>query len=148
MKRHLTEFWRRGIVSFGFGPVVLAVLYWILRQQGIVQMLTVEQVCIGIFSVSALAFIAGGMNFVYQIEQLPLMVAILIHGSVLYLSYLVTYLLNSWLERGTAPILVFTGIFVFGYFTIWAIIYFVIHKHTQKLNKMLSQKRKFPEETA
>lgn len=56
-----------------------------------------------------------GMNVVYQMERLPLMVAILIHGGVLYIGYLSTYLLNNWLEWGKTPIFVFSCIFVFGY---------------------------------
>ena len=101
----------------------------------------VDQVCIGIFSLSALAFIAGGMNVLYQIERLPLMVAILIHGSVLYVSYLATYLVNSWLEWGLTSILVFSGIFVVGYFAIWAVIYSIIKKNTDQINELLKQKQ-------
>ena len=87
MKKIVLDFLRRGFAACGFGPIVLAVLYLILQQSAALEMLTVNQVCIGIFSLTALAFVAGGMNAVYQIEQLPLMVAILIHGSVLYISY-------------------------------------------------------------
>lgn len=141
MKRHLLEFIRRGFAACGFGPMVLAVLYLILAHQGAVESLTVNQVCLGIFSLSALAFIAGGMNVIYQIERLPLMVAILIHGSVLYISYLVTYLLNGWLEWGSAPLLVFTYIFVLGYLAIWAVIYSVIRKKTARLNEKLKLKQ-------
>ena len=85
---------------------------------------------------------------VYQIERLPLMVAILIHGSVLYFSYLATYLLNDWLERGTTPILVFSGIFVVGYLGIWAIIYSVIRKNTKTINEKLRKKQQAAEDTA
>ena len=141
MKKNVLEFFRRGLIACGFGPIVLAIFYLILQQQGAVQILTVEQVCIGIFSLTALAFIAGGMNFVYQIEQMPLMVAIFIHGSVLYVSYLGTYLLNDWLEWGAIPILVFSGIFIFGYLMIWAIIYCIIRKRTERLNEILKQKQ-------
>ena len=141
MKRHILEFFRRGIVACGLGPIVLAILYLVLQQHADLQTLSVNQVCIGIFSLSVLAFIAGGMNFLYQIERLPLMVAILIHGSVLYFSYLGTYLLNSWLQWGIAPVLVFTGIFILGYLTIWVIIYTIIKTKTAKLNEMLKEKQ-------
>ena len=140
MKKFVLAFLRRGMVAFGFGPFVLASLYLILQHHGVVHSLTVNEVCLGIFSLSALAFVAGGMNAIYQIEQLPLMVAILIHGSVLYISYLATYLLNSWLEWGMMPILVFSGIFIFGYLAIWAVIYVIIRKRTAKLNRLISQK--------
>jgi uncharacterized protein YacL len=141
MKQALLNFIRRGAISCGLGPIVLAILYLILHRQANMDVLTVEQVCIGIFSISALAFIAGGMNAIYQIERLPLMVAILIHGCVLYISYLITYLVNDWLEFGGAPILVFSAIFVIGYLAIWAVIYTVIQKRTAKINELLKQKQ-------
>ena len=140
MIKHIFDFIRRGLVAWGLGPIILAVLYLILRQQGVLETLSVSQVCIGILSLSALAFIAGGMNALYQIEQLPLMMAILIHGGVLYLSYLARYLVNGWLDWGIAPILVFTGIFVVGYFVIWAIIYWIIKKNTDQINEMMEKK--------
>ena len=141
MKRYILDFVRRGVTACGFGPLILAVIYLNLRQNGIVQMLTVEEVCLGIFTLSALAFIAGGMNFLYQIERLPLMVAILIHGGVLYAAYLATYLVNGWLEKGVVQILVFSGIFVLGYLAIWAVIYAIIRHRTAQLNAMLKEKR-------
>ena len=140
MKKHMLDFIRRGLTAWGLGPVILAVLYLILQQKGVLETLSVSQVCTGIRSLSALAFIAGGMNALYQIEQLPLMMAILIHGGVLYLSYLATYLVNGWLEWGIAPILVFSGIFVVGYFIIWAIIYWIIKKNTDQINEMMEKK--------
>ena len=141
MKKIVSEFFRRGLVACGFGPIVLAILYLILQRQAVLESLTVNEVCLGIVSLSVLAFIAGGMNVVYQIERLPLMVAILIHGVVLYISYLGTYLLNDWLEWGTIPILVFSVIFIVGYLAIWAIIYSIIKKRTEKLNVILKQKQ-------
>ena len=145
MKKIILEFFRRGLMTFGFGPLVLAVLYLILQAQGLVGEITVKQMSIGIFSLSALAFVAGGMNVIYQIERLPLMVAILIHGGTLYVSYLLTYLINDWLKRGMIPILVFSGIFVVGYFAIWAVIYSVIRVRTARLNEMLSKQHQTDE---
>ena len=142
MKKIVLEFIRRGLIASSFGPIVLAILYLILQNQAAVETLTVNEVCLGIFSLSALAFIAGGMNVIYQIERIPLMVAILIQGVVLYISYLGTYLLNDWLEWGTIPILVFSGIFIVGYGVIWVIIYSKIKKRTERLNMILKQKQK------
>lgn len=144
MKNNIAEFFRRGLIACGFGPLILALLYLILQHCGALQTLTVNQVCIGIFSLSALAFIAGGMNVIYQVEQMPLMLAILIHGCVLYVSYLGTYLLNGWLEWGMTPILVFSLIFVLGYLAIWAVIYSVNKRNTAKLNEILRQKLENP----
>ena len=141
MKNNVKDFIFRGFFAGGFGPLVLAVLYLILQKNNLVQTLTVKEMSKGIFSLYILAFIAGGMNVIYQIERLPLMTAILIHGGVLYVSYLWTYLFNGWLEWGMMPILVFSGIFVLGYVIVWVIIYSVNKKRTDKLNQMLDKKR-------
>ncbi|MBQ8216819.1 MAG: DUF3021 domain-containing protein [Oscillospiraceae bacterium] len=141
MKRNIAEFCRRGLIASGLGPLILAVLYLILQHRGAVEILTVNEVCTGIFSLSALAFIAGGMNIIYQSERLPLMLAISIHGAVLYASYLITYLINGWLQRGMTPVLVFTAIFVLGYVVIWAVIYFITKRNTARLNEKLMQKQ-------
>ena len=141
MKKIIFEFLHRGAIACGLGPIILAIVYLILQKQAGVETLTVNQLCIGIFSLSALAFIAGGMNVIYQMERIPLMVAILIHGSVLYVSYLATYLLNDWLEWGVTPILVFSGIFVFGYLLIWVIIYSITKRKTERINIILKEKQ-------
>lgn len=144
MKKIVLEFLRRGFIAAGVGPIVLAIVYLILQQSVDVSTLTVHEVCIGILSLTALAFIAGGMNFIYQVERLPLMMAILIHGGVLYIGYLGTYLLNDWLDFGVIPIIVFTAVFVVGYIVIWAIIYSIIRRNTAKLNEMLKKKQQNP----
>ena len=141
MKRFTLEFLRRGAIASGIGPIVLAIIYMILQQVAEVETLTVNQVCIGIFSLTALAFIAGGLNALYQIERLPLLMAILIHGSVLYASYLVTYLINDWLDLGVIPIIIFSAIFVVGYIVIWVIIYSIIRRNTARLNEILEKKQ-------
>ena len=142
MKKTILEFCRRGLIAGSFGPLVLAVLYLILWHKGILQTLTVNEVCLGIVSLWVLAFVAGGMNVLYQMERLPLMVAILIHGGVLYISYLATYLINGWLTQGVKPILVFTVIFVLGYIGVWAVIFFITKKRTERVNAILRQKQK------
>lgn len=132
----------RGLVACGFGPVVLAVVYLVLHQQGVVHTLAVTEVCMGIFSLFALAFVAGGMNAIYQIERIPVMLAILIHGVVLYVSYLIVYLVNDWLKWGFTPILVYSAIFVVGYLMIWAIIYSVNKRNAERINEQLKQRQK------
>ena len=76
-----------------------------------------------------------------KILSVILMVAILIHGIVLYAAYLITYLLNSWLEWGKTPILVFSAIFILGYLAVWAVIYCLTIRNTKKLNQMLKEKQ-------
>ena len=83
MKKFILDFMLRGLVACGFGPAVLAIIYVALYWSGAVETLTVPEVCVGIFSISALAFICGGMTAIYQVEKLHIMTAIMLHGGVL-----------------------------------------------------------------
>lgn len=141
MKKLASKFFHRGLIAGGFGPIVLAVVYLILNRVAEVEVVSVGPLCVGIFSLYILAFIAGGLNVVYQIERIPLTLAILIHGGVLYVCYLITYLLNDWLENGVMPIIVFSLIFIISFVSIWAVIYSVTKANTKKVNQALKQKQ-------
>jgi hypothetical protein len=83
--------------------------------------------------------VAAGMTAIYQMEQLPLPIMILLHGGALYLTYIVTYLMNGWLQKSLVSILIFTGIFLAGYGLIWCIIYFVERAKARRLNQLLKK---------
>ena len=137
MKKHIVEFLKRGLMFSVGGPVVLAIVYGILDATGTVSALTPWEVCRGILTVSLLAFIVAGCTVLYQIERLPLFAAVLIHGTSLYLTYILIYLINGWLRNQLTPILIFTGIFIAGYAIIWVTIYAVTKKNTDNLNRQL-----------
>ena len=137
MKAFWKEFLLRGLICAGGGPLVLAIIYGILGATGSVVTLAPGEVCMGIITITLLAFIAAGMTAIYQMEQLPLPTMILLHGGALYIAYILIYLLNGWLVNQAKPILIFTGIFVAGYAVIWLIIYCVERAKTKKLNQML-----------
>ena len=137
MKKFWKEFLFRGLICASGGPLVLAILYGILGATGAVEAFSPREVCTGILTITLLAFIAAGMTAVYQMEQLPLPTMILLHGGGLYIAYILTYLINGWLQNSLVPILMFTGIFVEGYAVIWLIIYCVKSRKTAKLNKLL-----------
>ena len=136
MKAFWKEFLFRGLICAAGGPVVLAVIYGILGATGIVQALSPREVCLGILTITVLAITAAGMTAIYQVEQLPLASAILIHGGMLYGTYLLIYLLNGWLQKDLIPILVFTGIFLLVYLLIWVIIYSVEKAKIKKINEL------------
>ena len=142
MKRFILNFLRRGTVAAGIGPVVLAAIYLILGANGSLSSLTPAQAAVGIFSLTLLAFSAGGLYALYAIERLPLMLAVLIHGGVLYLTYLGAYLINGWLESGLIPMIVFSVIFAVGYFVIWAVVYVIVKRSTARVNLALAQKQR------
>lgn len=137
MKRFLKEFFLRGLTCAAGGPVILAIIYGILGATGAIESLSPGEVCKGILSITLLAFIAAGMTAIYKTEQLPLPTMILLHGGALYIAYILTYLLNGWLQNSLVPILIFTGIFITGYALVWLIIYFVEKAKAEKLNQLL-----------
>ncbi len=138
MKRFWKEFLLRGLICAAGGPLVLAVIYGILGATGTAETISSTEVCTSILTITLLAFIAAGMTAIYQMEQLPLPTMILLHGGGLYIAYILTYLINGWLQNSLTPILVFTGIFVAGYTLIWLIIYCIERSKTTKLNKLLN----------
>ena len=139
MKNFWKEFLLRGLICAAGGPVVLAIIYGILGATGAAESLPPSEVCTGILTITLLAFIAAGMTAIYQMEQLPLPIRILLHGGALYFAYILTYLLNGWLQSALVPIAVFTGIFLLGYALIWLIIYGIERAKAEKLNKLLKR---------
>ena len=137
MKKFWKEFLLRGLICAAGGPLVLATIYGILGATGTVEYFSPTEVCMGLVTITLLAFIAAGMTAIYQMEQLPLPTMILLHGGALYLAYILTYLLNGWLLNQLTSILIFTGIFIASYALIWLIIYCVERSKAEKLNKML-----------
>ena len=140
MKKFWKEFLLRGLLCAAGGPVVLAIIYGILGATGAAETLSPKEVCMGILTITLLAFTAAGMTAIYQMEQLPLPTMILLHGGALYIAYILTYLLNGWLANQRQSILIFTSIFVAGYAVIWLIIYNVEKVKAKKLNKILKTK--------
>ena len=137
MKKFWKEFLFRGLICAAGGPLVLAIIYGVLGATGAVESFSPNEVCMGILTITLLAFIAAGMTAIYQMEQLPLPTMILLHGGVLYIAYILIYLLNGWILNQLKPFLVFTGIFIAGYGLIWTIIYNIERSKAKKINKIL-----------
>lgn len=137
MKSFLKEFILRGLVAASGGPIVLAIIYYVIGATGEASYFTPNEVALGIISVTVMAFIAAGITAIYQTERLPLLSKILLHAAVLYIDYLLMYLINSWIPKD--GILIFTIIFAIGFAAIWCIIYATIRFKANKINKKLSK---------
>jgi len=135
MKRNFRHFCVRGAMYAWGGPVILAVVWAALQSAGTVTSLTVNQVVLGIVTTTVMAFIAAGISVIYQIENLPKVMAGLIQMAVLYIDYLGFYLLNGWvpLSRVWVFTLIFLGVFV----VIWLSVYVSVKRKTDKMNQML-----------
>lgn len=135
MKKYITEFLKRGLMAAAGGPLILAMIFGVLGTTGEVTVLTPSEVCMGIVSITVMAFIAAGITMIYTVESLPLPTAILAHAGVLYLDYLLVYLLNCWIPRSAIGI--FTVIFFSCFALIWLGIYLCIRAKTRKLNEKI-----------
>ena len=138
--KYVKEFLKRGVMAAWSGPVILAIVYLILEKVGVVTTLTVSQVVLAIISMTIMAFIAAGISFVYQVEQLPLAIATIIQMAVLYFDYLLFYRLNGWVPN--EGLITFTVIFVAGFVVIWLIVYFcAVRPSVRKLNEKLNAEK-------
>ena len=138
MKKFISEFLKRGFISAWGGPFVLAIIYFIVGKIENIQNIPINEVSLGILSITFMAFTAGGITAIYQNDVLPLASSIMIHAAVLYLDYLIMYLLNDWLPR--SDIGIFTAIFAAGFALVWLIIYLITKNQTKNLNKLRSEK--------
>ena len=139
MKKFTLEFLRNGLFACGGGPVIWAIVYLILSVTGVATEVSAGKVAVEVMTITLLAFVAGGIGAVYRVERLPLAIAILLHGTVLYAAYLAIYLINGWLAREVTPLLVFTAIFLGGYAIVWLVIYLVNKRSAARMTAKLSK---------
>ena len=139
MKKFIREFFKRGFISAWGGPFVLAIIYFIVGKIENLQSIPINEVSLGILSITFMAFTAGGITAIYQNDVLPLASSIMIHAAVLYLDYLIMYLLNDWLPR--SDIGIFTAIFAAGFALVWLIIYLCTKNKADGINKIRSKNK-------
>lgn len=137
MKKFVKEFCKRGFIAAGGGPLILAIIYLFLQNNGIITTLTVNEAIKGILSSLLLAFIASGISAVYSEERLSLGIASIIQLIVLYFDYMLIYLFNGWLPPKS--IIYFTIIFVVIFAIIWFIVYRVTYSKVKKMNEIIEK---------
>jgi hypothetical protein len=137
MNKYLKEFFRRGLMFGGFGPIVAGIIYFVVSKTSPSFFLNGTEVFSAILSTYILAFLQAGATVFNQIENWSLMKSLLCHFSTLFVAYTSCYLLNSWIPFDYRVILIFIGIFVAVYFTVWSIVYFSIKATSRKLNMKL-----------
>lgn len=137
MKRFILEFVKRGLMVASAGPLVLAIIYYILEATGAAADIAPSEAALGIVSLTLLAFLAGGIGAIYSIDRLAPAPAALIHGAVLYAGYLIVYLLNDWIPRNPSAISIFTAVFLVCYAVIWLVIWRVVRARTDSINQKL-----------
>ena len=131
------EFFRRGMSFGGFGPIICGMVFLILSFTLEGFTLTGTQVFVAILSTYLLAFVHAGASVFHQVESWSLAKSLLCHLGTLYFSYILCYIVNSWIPFEPIALLIFTGSFVVGYLVIWLIIYLCIKVAARRLNQKL-----------
>ena len=141
MKKHINDFIKRGMLASVGGPLVYAIVLFILSKCGINEPLSVDSVILGIFSSSVLAFVSAGISVVYDIERLSLFLATLIHAVVIYLDYMFIYLLNGWsiTISNLKSIMIFSIIFFAVHIVVWTLVYFSIRRSVTYMNQKIAR---------
>ena len=137
MNTYLKSFLHRGLVFGGFGPIVCAIVFFIIS-------LTVEDfsldggtILLAVVSTYLLAFIQAGASVFNQIEEWPLAKSLLLHFLTLFVSYSACYLVNSWIPFEPMVIAIFAAVFVLTYLVIWLTVYAIVRATGKALNEKL-----------
>ena len=140
MNKYLKAFLHRGMIFAGFGPIILGIIYAILDSRLSDFSLSGSQTLTAIVSIYFLAFIQAGASVFNQIEHFSLPKSMLCHLSMLYVAYVGCYLVNSWLPFDLNVLLIFTGVFLIVYFTVWTAVVISIKIISRRLNRKLNEK--------
>ena len=137
MNKYLRQFFHRGLIFGGFGPIVVGIILAIISVTTNNFEISGVQILLAIVSTYILAFIQAGVSVFNQIESWSLPKSLFCHFSLLYLAYSVCYLANSWISFNVNVILIFTAIFVVTYFVVWITVYLSIKTISKKINSKL-----------
>lgn len=138
MNKYLKQFLHRGLIFGGFGPIILAIIYFILSKTVNDFSLTAGQLLLGTVSIYILAFVQAGATVFNQIEDWPITKSLLFHFGSLYAAYVLCYLVNSWIPFEPMVILFFTLIFIAIFFTVWLTVFLSVKAFSKKANERLS----------
>ena len=137
MNKYVKEFFHRGLLFGGFGPVIIGIVYAVLQNTLSDFSISGTQVCLAIVSSYMLAFVQAGASVFNQIESWSLLKSLFFHFFTLYLAYCLCYIANTWIPFKAEVLLIFSLIFIIGYFVIWAAVLLCIKAYAKKLNKKL-----------
>lgn len=139
MNKYVKSFLQRGLAFGGFGPVIAGIIYLILSFSIDNFTLTGVDVFVAILSTYVLAFVHAGASIFNQIESWGIAKSLLCHLGLLYVSYLLCYIVNSWIPFEWAVIGIFSLIFIIAYLMIWLIVYISIKATSKRFNEKISK---------
>lgn len=137
MNKYVKEFFHRGLMFSGFGPIILGIVYFILSKTINNFTLSGGEVLSGIISTYLLAFVQAGATVFNQIENWGISKSLLCHLLTLYVAYSLCYVANTWIPFEPKVLLIFTVIFMAIYFIVWGIVYSIVKTTSKNLNAKL-----------
>ena len=135
MNKYVKEFFHRGLVFGGFGPVIVGIVFAVLEATLDTFSLTGSQVLLAIVSTYLLAFIQAGASIFNQIEHWSTARSLFFHFLSLYIAYSMCYVLNSWIPFEPMVLLIFTVGFAVMYFAVWLTVCLIVRATSAKLNR-------------
>lgn len=137
MNKYVKEFFHRGLMFGGFGPIVVGIVFMIISKIETDFSLSASEVLLAIVSTYFLAFLQAGATVFNQIEHWALPKSLLCHFATLYLAYSICYLVNTWIPFEKTVLLIFSLIFIAAYFVIWFTVYFCVKMTSKKFNEKI-----------
>jgi hypothetical protein len=137
MNKYVKEFFHRGLIFSGFGPIIFGIIVFIVSKTTDKFILEADEVLIGIVSIYLLAFVHAGASVFNQIEHWSIGKSLLCHLSTLYVAYSLCYLINTWIPFEPKVLLIFTLIFMAVYFVVWGIVYVSVKATSKNFNAKL-----------
>ncbi len=134
MKQYVKSFFHRGVMFGGMGPVIMGIVYTILDASIADFSLGGAEVLIAILSTYVIAFVQAGASVFNQIEHWPVAKSLFCHFGLIYLAYLGSYLVNTWIPFEPMAVVIFTAVFVAVYFAIWLTVFLIVKASEKKLN--------------
>ena len=108
MKKYAVEFFKRGLIFGGFGPIIMGFIYLCIENSTEGFSLSGGEVFLAIVSIYILAFLQAGASVFNQIEEWSLGKSLFWHFLTIYLAYVGCYLINSWIPFEPMFLVVFT----------------------------------------
>lgn len=132
MNKYVKEFFHRGLLFGGFGPIVLGIVFCFIQKE--IENISGFEIFLGIVSTYLLAFVQAGVTVFNQIEHWSTPKSLFFHFSSLFAAYTICYLGNTWIPFEPKAILVFFAVFVVIYFAVWIAVALSVKAATKKFN--------------
>ena len=132
--KHVKNFFLRGLMFGGFGPLIFGIVCMIISFNKEQVPFNGVEIFLGIFSTYLLGFVQAGVSVFKEVEKWSTVKSTGLHLLVLYVLYIGCYLLNSWIPFNWIVILIFTGAFMLTYVIVWIVVYLIVRKTTKDMN--------------